>query len=67
MYPKLTGRTRYRTSLIFRRLILQVEYEYLSAGDPLGSGSRTVRAWRDAKVEDISEMSDLPDTEVVGA
>lgn len=65
MYPKLTGRTRYRASAILGRLILQVEVECRAGGDPLAGGGGVKRLWRDAKVEDISALSDLPQPEVV--
>lgn len=59
-YPKLTGRTRYRSTPILGRLVLQVEVECRAGGDPMMGGGGVKRLWRDATVKDISALSDLP-------
>jgi hypothetical protein len=48
---QLTGRTRYRSSLL-GKLILEVEFYYLEASTT--TTARPVTYWRDAKVTDLN-------------
>lgn len=53
-HEKRTGLKRYRSEK--GKMILQVQYEYLHTGWNAGSVDSAWRtAWRDAKIEDLTE------------